>query len=465
MKARKINKKAMALLLGLTLGVSGTAFAAEGADSFSDVPQGHWAYDALDFLAKDGVIEGMGDGTFQGNRTMTRYEMASIVAKAMQKGGLGIGDQAVLDKLAAEYGNELATLKKQTDQNTKDIDELKKGIAGKLSVDGFVRLQYDHDAYDNVKEGSSKLNRGNNRFYMNINGAYKVNDNWKAKFQIEKNSFYNDGHDHENESGTWEDDQTKTRAKRWSGHDGNIQRIWVEGNDPRTGGWISIGRAWRGLGQQNVLFGTESDGLQFGMPIKGTNLTGSGFWFSSTGAGTHESWYGLGTWGNVGHSAGINLAYAQNSKDKGKTYDQDTGYLDTWDTKTVEYDKAYVLSGWLDLAKNVRFLTDYAKTNADYQNNSLFMRLNYRNTDLQKKGSYQLYGRWYRYGANGTIAGDDEWGSLFYNGSAGSKGWILGVKYVPWKNVEWETFYSKQKKIEDSNQKRTLVRTQMDFHF
>ena len=39
----KLNKKATALLLGLTLGISGTAFAADGADSFSDVPQGHWA--------------------------------------------------------------------------------------------------------------------------------------------------------------------------------------------------------------------------------------------------------------------------------------------------------------------------------------------------------------------------------------------------------------------------------------
>ena len=99
----KLNKKATALLLGLTLGISGTAFAADGADSFSDVPQGHWAYDALDYLAKDGVIDGMGDGTFQGNRTMTRYEMASIVAKAMQKGNLGVGDQAVLEKLEKEY--------------------------------------------------------------------------------------------------------------------------------------------------------------------------------------------------------------------------------------------------------------------------------------------------------------------------------------------------------------------------
>lgn len=120
----KLNKKATALLLGLTLGISGTAFAAEGADSFSDVPQGHWAYDALDYLAKDGVIDGMGDGTFQGNRTMTRYEMASIVAKAMQKGNLGVGDQAVLEKLEKEYGSELATLSKQVNANTKAIKDL-----------------------------------------------------------------------------------------------------------------------------------------------------------------------------------------------------------------------------------------------------------------------------------------------------------------------------------------------------
>ena len=138
--------------------------------------------------------------------------------------------------------------------------------------------------------------------------------------------------------------------------------------------------------------------------------------------------------------------------------------MPTWDEQTVNYDKAYVLSGWADLAKNVRFITDYAKTNADYQNNSLFLRLNYRNTDLQHPGTYQTYARWYRYGTNGTISGDDEWGSLFYNGSAGSKGWILGVKYVPWQNVEWETLFSKQQQISNSDNKRTLGGTQRDFH-
>lgn len=456
------NKKALTLLAGLGLAaglVGGTTTAsAASADSFTDVPKDHWSYEALDYLAKEGVIEGMGDNTFQGGRTMTRYEMASIVAKAMQKGNGSFGDKAVLDKLEAEYASEIGTLKNQVNQNTKDIDDLKNSIAGKLSVNGFVRVQYDYDKTSNPGQDDS-YKKDQNRFYMSMNGAYKVNDNWKACFQLEKNSFYNNGHDHENESGSY--DNGSERAKRWSGHDGNIQRIWVEGYNPQNGSWISVGRAWRGLGQQNVLFGTESDGFQFGVPVKGTNLTASGFWFSSTGAGTRESWYGAGTWGNVGHSAGINFAVAKNTKSKGDVYSKNTDHLYNEGSATVNYDKAYVVSGWLDVAKDVRFITDYAQTNADNQNNSLFMRLNYRNTDLQKEGSYQVYTRYYRRGENGNIAGDDEWSSL----PNGSKGWIIGAKYVPWKNVEWETLFSKQKQIANSNSKRTLVRTQMDFHF
>ena len=109
----KINKKALAILAGLTVGMSSTAFAAT-ADSFTDVPKDHWSYQALDYLAKEGIIDGMGDNTFQGGRTMTRYEMASIVAKAMQKGGGTFGDQAVLDKLAAEYSGEIDTLDRKS---------------------------------------------------------------------------------------------------------------------------------------------------------------------------------------------------------------------------------------------------------------------------------------------------------------------------------------------------------------
>lgn len=508
----KINKKALAILAGLTVGMSSTAFAAT-ADSFTDVPKDHWSYQALDYLAKEGVIDGMGDNTFQGGRTMTRYEMASIVAKAMQKGGGTFGDQAVLDKLAAEYSGEIDTLKKQVNQNTKDINDLKNSAAGKLSINGFIRTQYDHD--ENTTKDT--LDKGTNRFYMNLNGAFKVNDNWSAYFQSETNRHYNDGHHRNQETGF----SPANGSKTWSGHDGNMQRIWAEGYFPNSKSWVSIGRAWRGLGFQNVLFGNESDGIQFGTPIPGTHLTGSGFWMASTGEGNKESIYGVAAWGPVGHAVDINLAYGKSSLDKGEKYSSGNTYLKTdmdyyvvskskfTDKNGVEVkvgdkldkngnkaasEKDYVIStnygkvttettpndvtnkrsyGWvastgINIAKNLRFLADYARTDADFQNNSIALRLNYRNTDLNSPGTYQLYTRYIKYGQNGWLAGDDEWNSIWN----GTKGWIFGVKYVPAKNIEWETLYSPQVRNWSTNDPvnspqydRKLFRTQVDYHF
>ena len=76
-------KKSLVLAMAMALGVTASAYA---ANPFSDVPAGHWAYDSISKLAAAGVIEGYGDDTFRGDRLMTRYEMAQIVAKAMAKG-------------------------------------------------------------------------------------------------------------------------------------------------------------------------------------------------------------------------------------------------------------------------------------------------------------------------------------------------------------------------------------------
>ena len=462
----KLNKKVFAVVMGLAITASGSVFAAT-ADSFTDVPKDHWSYQALDYLAKEGVIEGMGDSTFQGGRSMTRYEVASIVAKAMQKGNLGIADSAVLEKLEKEYGGELATLKQQVDQNTKQIAENKKGIE-RVNLHGFIRTQYDYDK-DTTKE---KINHDNDRFYMNLYGDFKVSDNWTARFQSETNRRYNDGHKR-GETGF-----SNYGEKTWSGHDGNFQRIWVDGYFPKTQSWVSIGRSWRGLGNQNILFGNESDGVQFGLPIKGTHLTASGFYMASTWTGNKEALYGIGTWGEIGHRTGINVAFAKSNKDKGDVYSsgQINGYMITGisssgiltinpveNDKTVDRDYGFVVSGYVDVAKDLRFLADYVKTNADFQNKSLGLRLNYRNTDLQKPGTYSLYTRYIHYGTKGTIAGDDEWGSTPF----GTKGFIFGVKYVPWRNVEWETLYSHQKRDYDKSTEwtRNLIRTQLDFHF
>ena len=455
--------KKTALLALAFAALSATAFAADGADSFSDVPKDHWSYEALDYLAKNGVIEGYTDGTFQGNRTMSRYEMAAITARAMQASNLDIGARSVLEKLEKEYGSELATLRAQVEQNTEDIRKNREAIE-RFKVHGFVRTQYDYDK----NTDADTLDRSANRFYMDLRLDMKVNDIWTVKAQSETNRHYNNGHLR------GENAMNENAQQTWSGHDGNFQRIWVEAQ--QDGRWLNLGRAWRGLGFQNVLFGNESDGFQFGIPIKGTNLTASGFWMASTGAGNKESLYGVGLWGAVGHNFDINVAYARSSLGKNESYT--SGLIDHYEADPVTHrvfpvyrdndrtnmrSYGYVVSAATNVAKNVRLIGDYVQTDADEQNKSVALRLNYKGTKLDDVGSFGVYARYVRYGANGWLAGDDEWGSTWN----GTKGWIVGFKYVPWKNVEWETLFSRQKRDYGTSAEynRSLLRTQLDYHF
>lgn len=450
-----MNKKILsaAVAMALAAGISGTALAAEG--SLADVPKDHWSYQAVDQLVKDGIIEGMPDGTYAGDRAISRYEMAVIVARATDKmEAANIADRALIEKMQAEFGSELKTLQA-------DVQDLKEQV-GKVNFHGFFRAQYDHDDKD-VKG----VDRSNDRFYVDLRADYKVNDNWTFKTSIETHHKYSDGHDRN--SGF-----SKYSQKTWSGHDGNVQRAWVEGNFD-NGAWVNIGRAWRGLGFQNVLLGGETDGVQAGIPIKGTGLTASAIYAASTGTGNRESVYGIGTWGSIGHCVDINVNYLKSDMSKGDKYM--SGEIDGWKFDPVggtidpvykevdvARDNAFVISAAADIAKNVRLIGDYVQTNADDNNKSTAIRLNYKGTNLQDPGSFGLYARYFKYGENGTIGGDDEWGSTPF----GSKGWIVGFKYVPTKNVEWETLFSQQKCDYASGDKafdRSLLRTQVDFHF
>ena len=101
--------------MAMALGVTASAYA---ANPFSDVPAGHWAYDCVAKLAAAGVVDGYADGTFAGDKLITRYEMAQIVAKAMAKG-------ANCDKLAAEFADELDTLGVRVAKLEKGADAVK----------------------------------------------------------------------------------------------------------------------------------------------------------------------------------------------------------------------------------------------------------------------------------------------------------------------------------------------------
>ena len=99
----------------------------------SDVPQGHWAYDAVAQLVKDGLIKGYPDGTFKGKRPMTRYEAAVLTYRAVDQIEAQIAagravSQADIDaakKLLAAFGKELKAVETHVDALQKQVDGVK----------------------------------------------------------------------------------------------------------------------------------------------------------------------------------------------------------------------------------------------------------------------------------------------------------------------------------------------------
>lgn len=157
-------KKSLVLAMAMALGVTASAYA---ANPFSDVPAGHWAYDAVNKLAAEGVVDGYLDGTYGGDKLMTRYEMAQIVAKAMAKG-------ANVDKLAAEFADELDSLGVRVANLEKKADNVK--------VTGEIRYSY-RDVDGDVNSNESVL-----RSRLWVNG--QINEDWSYTGMFENNQDF-----------------------------------------------------------------------------------------------------------------------------------------------------------------------------------------------------------------------------------------------------------------------------------
>jgi hypothetical protein len=122
MKKLLITLLVFLFMLSITTG----ALAAFSGNSFNDVPASHWAYDALNKLVKAGIVNGDGNGTFNGNRVMSRYEIAVVVANAMTKADKADAEnKALLNKLASEFASELNGLNVQAEKLEKTAPTFK----------------------------------------------------------------------------------------------------------------------------------------------------------------------------------------------------------------------------------------------------------------------------------------------------------------------------------------------------
>ena len=160
---------AIAAVAALTAGVSAYA-----ANPFSDVTPDDWAYQAVSDLSDQGVVEGYPDGTFKGERNMTRYELAQIIARLMAKEDqLNAEQKATLDKLAGEYADELANLGVR-------VGNLEKKV-GNIYWSGDARMRYrDNSVGNDTWDGRMRINvKGQVNDTTTVNGHLTYNMNFK----------------------------------------------------------------------------------------------------------------------------------------------------------------------------------------------------------------------------------------------------------------------------------------------
>ena len=403
-------KKSLVLAMAMALGVTASAYA---ANPFSDVPAGHWAYDSINKLAAAGVIEGYGDSTFGGDKLMTRYEMAQIVAKAMAKG-------ANVDKLAAEFADELDNLGVRVANLEKKADNVK--ITGNIR---YNYADYDEDGY------ATGL-----RSRIWVKG--QINDDWSYTGMLQNVQNLKDNAGNE---------------------DTKFQRAYVDG---KIGGLaVEAGRLPLYLVDGN-LYDTRADGIvaSYGKDVKVT-----GFYAKPTNQGKvladtpkidkleveYDNVYGAkvdAKFGVVAATAGYTVFQDGTLTTEGKFMG-----VDQKDVKELDDNKIWNAGVAFDLAKDLNLSANYMKSSEKYLTNdddAIVVGLSYAGAKAAKEGSFGVYGKYYDQ-ARSTVVAHTMNGAY---GDHGFKGYMVGANYTFAKNIVGAVeYYDLEDKLDDSDMK------------
>ncbi|SFH98981.1 S-layer homology domain-containing protein [Selenomonas ruminantium] len=359
-----------ALTTALVVGAASTTFAA--ANPFSDVPADHWAYDAVAQLAADGVIDGYGDGTYRGDRNITRYEMAQMVAKAMAKNPSG-ADKALVDKLAAEFADELNNLGVRVANLERNADMVKWNGEARYTIS---RYNQEGRANDDHK----------NDLLLRLEPSAEVNNHWHVKARIDaKLNMAKDAPDREN------DDKL------------SIKRVWAQGDYDRF--QVKIGK-FGSLDNDN-LFDVNHTGVEvtYGKELKGT------------------LGYARLNQGDLAKHLYVGANYAKNKLSAGASYHR-------FDEVNGDGDgHVWIVKAGYKFLPTLNAKAFYAKSNSDDQNKSAGLEINYKGAKAENKGSW---GAWvaYRHIGRGT-APNPTWDVT----RAGEKDYEIGANYTLFKNV------------------------------
>ena len=402
---------ALAAVAALTAGVSAYA-----ANPFSDVTPDDWAFQAVSDLSAQGVVEGYPDGSFKGERNMTRYELAQIIARLMAKEDeLNAEQQATLDKLAGEYADELANLGVR-------VANLEKKV-GNISWSGDARMQYQH----NLNGAKEHTDTWNGRMRINVEG--QVNDQVTVNGRFVTNMYFKDAQD---------DDGNTTMDRinaKWTPNDATYVTIGRQGVAlDVTGTFWDEDAVFDGVaaGWDNGKVGVEAGYGRFKDAWKANDAeppVGDNW----KKVDSTEAWYGKLT-GHIADAADVSAFYLKNAQK------QDNG---TAAGKTASAWGAGLSYGIGDFTVD----GDYVKTqNTPAGDAALWTAgLTYGEVDTDKVGSWSLGAHYVKADKGSMFLGNtalDMGDQLGYANETNVKFWVAKADVAVQKNVELDAYYN-----------------------
>lgn len=421
---------AAAITSALVIGAASTTFAA--ANPFSDVPADHWSYDAVAELAQEGIVDGYGDGTFRGDRAITRYEMAQIVAKAMTKDVNGDA-KATLDKLAAEYADELNNLGVRVDALEKKVDNTK--------FNGELRLRYDETKqWDQSSVEKDKGYKG----LFRLETTSQVNDSWVVKSRMDANYKLDDGHD----------------------GDFKLKRAYAQGS--LFGATAKLGRFGHNIAN-GMIWGDEITGASFDWQVGKTDvnifaasLDDNGITDSKDYKDPDAEIAGIQVGYDFTDKFGMNAGYYEVRSNA--MYNNGAGASDTNAIWSVGAKYAFNDNVAMDATYAKSDLDDKYMTFAggDDADDAYAVNVQYKGANKADKGSFGVNLGYYDLAS--SVALDPTWDASDF----GVKGWRIGADYTVAENIVWSTWYfdgdnKKAQTGEDDEYKK--LRTQVEFFF
>ncbi len=427
-----------AALLAFGTGMT-SAWAA--ANPFEDVPADHWAYDAVAQLAADGVVEGYGDGTYRGSQEITRYEMAQMVARAMAKGNVSGADKAMIDKLAAEFADELNSLGVRVAALEKKVDNVR--------WNGALRYRYRTET--EIDEGVST--RYSHQYVtFRLEPSVTINKHWTGHARIDYNTNMNTATNTPAVGITTEkrhlDSDIEYNGMR-------VERVWVEGNYGRTN--IRLGKLpYKTWVDGGMIFDDNVSGGQitFGNKVKATLTIGRSKRFdgelgvdpdhpdNDTGSYQALEIYNDRadkiTWGLAWHRwANRDLLKDDTNASKLNIYEVGLGYKFS---KNLSLHGAYAWTNDADFDNDIPPQKIFSHSKKTYS-----IELDYKKADPADKGSFGIFVAYRHLGHYSSIAPTYD---TVYNGRRGVE---VGASYVFATNVMGTVKYFRGQKMPDDS--------------